>query len=77
MNAKERIIECFEMIAHGRLQIIGSGEPGAMDLTAAQILIEPRIHALWQEVADSVKRAAQGKIGVAAVVVANLVADIS
>ena len=52
MNTKERIIECFEVIAYGRLQISGNGEAGAVDLVAAQILLEPRIHGLRQQVAD-------------------------
>ena len=53
---KERIIECFEVIAHGRLQISGNGEAGAVDLVAAQIVVEPRIHGLRQDVAAILKQ---------------------
>lgn len=52
MNAIERIIECFEAIAHGRLQILNNGDSDAVDLISAQILVEPRIHSLRQQVAE-------------------------
>ena len=53
MNAKERIIECFETIAHGNMpQLMTSDDPAVLDLMAAQILIEPRIHALRRQVAE-------------------------
>src|SRR5688572_33125215 len=52
MNAKERLIETFETIAHGRLEIMSNGNSEVVDLISAQILVEPRIHSLRQQVEE-------------------------
>jgi len=52
MNIEKRVIELFEMIAHGNIQIAldPSNEGAGISLAKAQMIIEPRLTDLEAEV---------------------------
>jgi hypothetical protein len=52
MDVTTRVIEVFEIIAHQQLDLTARPgmEPGAICLQSAQLLLEPRLHALIQQV---------------------------